>query len=68
MGFLLQYASRLIQMLKGPVERKIVKLLTPGTVTDEALLDPEENYLAGVYENGKTYGLAILVSLEALSR
>ena len=46
---------------KGPVERKVVKLLTPGTVTDEALLDPEkDNYLAGVYKNGKTYGLAIL--------
>ena len=38
---------------KGPVERKVVKLLTPGTVTDEALLDPEkDNYLAGVYKNG----------------
>ena len=46
---------------KGPVERQVVRLLTPGTVTDEALLDPEkDNYLAGVYKNGTTYGLAIL--------
>ena len=46
---------------KGPVERRVVRLLTPGTVTDEALLDPEkDNYLAGVYKNGATYGLAIL--------
>ena len=46
---------------KGPVERRVVRLLTPGTVTDEALLDPEkDNYLAGVYKNGGTYGLAIL--------
>ena len=27
---------------KGPVERQVVRLLTPGTVTDEALLDPEK--------------------------
>ena len=46
---------------KGPVEREVVRLLTPGTVTDEALLDPEkDNYLASVYKNGTTYGLAIL--------
>ena len=46
---------------KGPVERQVVRLLTPGTVTDEALLDPDkDNYLAGVYKNGATYGLAIL--------
>ena len=46
---------------KGPVERQVVRLLTPGTVTDEALLDPEkDNYLAGVYKNGTTYGLAVL--------
>ena len=46
---------------KGPVERQVVRLLTPGTVTDEALLDPDkDNYLAGVYKNGATYGLAAL--------
>ena len=42
---------------KGPVERKVVKAPHPGTVTDEALLDPEkDNYLAGVYKMGKPMG------------
>ena len=45
---------------KGPVERKVVRIVTPGTVTDEALLDhSRENLLAAVYtsKSGKS-GLA----------
>ena len=39
---------------KGPVERKVVRILTPGTVTDEALLDSDrENLLCAVYIGGK---------------
>ncbi len=46
---------------KGPVERKVARILTPGTVTDEALLqDREDNLLASVYESRKRFGLAIL--------
>ncbi|MGV6806572.1 MAG: DNA mismatch repair protein MutS [bacterium] len=50
---------------KGPVERKVVRLITPGTVTDEALLDESrDNLLVAVAEPtdadcGK-YGLAII--------
>lgn len=46
---------------KGPVERKVVRVLTPGTLTDEALLDDKkDNILLSVYfEAGKT-GLAWL--------
>src|ERR1700749_809127 len=34
---------------KGPVERQVVRVLTPGTVTDEALLDERhETLVAGV--------------------
>ncbi len=34
---------------KGPVERKVVRIVTPGTVTDEALLnDRKENLLVSV--------------------
>ena len=34
---------------KGPVERQVVRLVTPGTVTDEALLsDQQENLLAAI--------------------
>ncbi|MBN2689050.1 MAG: DNA mismatch repair protein MutS [Gammaproteobacteria bacterium] len=46
---------------KGPVERKVTRILTPGTVTDEALLHHlQENILAAIhYEQGK-FGLASL--------
>ncbi len=46
---------------KGPVERKVVRVVTPGTVTDEALLDERrENLLAAVAAHGADYGLAVL--------
>ena len=35
---------------KGPVERKVVRIITPGTLTDEALLDARrDNVLAAVF-------------------
>jgi DNA mismatch repair protein MutS len=46
---------------KGPVERKVVRVITPGTLTDEALLDEKHaNYLAAVHQDGGTLGLAWL--------
>jgi DNA mismatch repair protein MutS len=46
---------------KGLVERKVVRVVTPGTVTDEALLeDRRENLLAAVGVSGKVIGLAWL--------
>ena len=37
---------------KGPVERQIARILTPGTVTDEALLDNNsDNFLAAITKN-----------------
>ncbi len=37
---------------KGPVERKVVRVITPGTITDEALLeDKKESILAAVVDN-----------------
>lgn len=46
---------------KGPVERKVVRIITPGTVTDEALLDQfRDNLLAALCKNGDHYGLASL--------
>lgn len=47
---------------KGPVERKIVRLLTPGTVTDDYLLEERrDNLLVAVYgkEGGKDSGFGI---------
>ncbi len=46
---------------KGPVERKVMRIVTPGTVTDEALLDERrDNVLAAVQQNGETFGIATL--------
>lgn len=46
---------------KGPVERKVVRIVTPGTVTDEALMeDRRDNFLAALIAFDKGFGLACL--------
>lgn len=46
---------------KGPVERKVVRIVTPGTVTDEALLeDRSERLLAAICPADGGHGLAWL--------
>jgi DNA mismatch repair protein MutS len=46
---------------KGPMEREVVRIVTPGTVTDEALLEERrDNVLASVCGQGGRYGLAWL--------
>lgn len=48
---------------KGPVERKITRLLTPGTVTDDYLLDDRrDNLLMAVHRTpaGETCGIACI--------
>ena len=43
----------------GPVKREVVRLVTPGTLTDEALLDSAaDNLIAGLCHTGGGYGLA----------
>ncbi|WP_205729208.1 DNA mismatch repair protein MutS [Ferrimonas aestuarii] len=70
------YLARLVQMgesvaiceqvgdpatSKGPVERKVVRIVTPGTVTDEALLNERrDNLVVAVCEHQGRYGLAAL--------
>ncbi len=71
------YLARLVQMgesvaiceqvgdpatSKGPVDRKVVRIVTPGTISDEALLqERQDNLLTSVWQskNG-TYGIAYL--------
>ena len=44
---------------KGPVERKVTRIVTPGTLTDSALLAASrESYLAAVNMAGGTAGIA----------
>ncbi|MCO4812978.1 MAG: DNA mismatch repair protein MutS [Gammaproteobacteria bacterium] len=46
---------------KGPVERKVTRIVTPGTLTDEALLSAErDNVVAAVFKSSETYGIAWL--------
>ena len=46
---------------KGPVEREVVRIVTPGTVTDAALLDERHDTLvAALARDGERFGLAWL--------
>ena len=46
---------------KGPVERQVVRIVTPGTITDEALLgDRKDNIIACIFEQKNVFGFATL--------
>ena len=46
---------------KGPVERQVVRVVTPGTVTDDALLEARrDTLLAALATSGDRFGLAWL--------
>ncbi|MDH2918894.1 MAG: DNA mismatch repair protein MutS [Sideroxydans sp.] len=71
-----QYLARLVKMgesiaiceqigdpttSKGPVERKVVRIVTPGTVTDSALLEEKrDNLLLALHQSHNKIGLAWL--------
>ena len=46
---------------KGPVERKVMRIVTPGTLSDEALLDSRrDNLLVALHQAGDVFGIASL--------
>ncbi len=46
---------------KGPVERKVVRVITPGTITEESLLDDRrDNLLVAIAALDDQYGIATL--------
>ncbi|MDP1718147.1 MAG: DNA mismatch repair protein MutS, partial [Burkholderiales bacterium] len=46
---------------KGPVERQVMRIVTPGTLTDSALLeDKRDNLLLAIHRDRATVGLAWL--------
>ena len=46
---------------KGPVKREVVRIVTPGTLTDEALLEERrDNLIAALCQRDDQYGLACL--------
>ncbi len=55
---------------KGPVERKVVRIITPGTLTDESLLEAHQrNVLVAIYPYGDTqsaWGLASIALSEGV--
>ncbi|MDX9741131.1 MAG: DNA mismatch repair protein MutS [Gammaproteobacteria bacterium] len=46
---------------KGPVERQVVRIVTPGTLTEESLLEERRDcLLAALLRQGDVWGLAVL--------
>jgi len=46
---------------KGPVERKVVRVVTPGTLVEDSLLDERrDNILAAAYQHNNGYAIATL--------
>ncbi|SFR76573.1 DNA mismatch repair protein MutS [Marinobacter daqiaonensis] len=46
---------------KGPVERKVVRIITPGTLSDEAFLeDRRDNLLTAIFNRRDAFGIATL--------
>lgn len=44
---------------KGPVERAVTRIITPGTLTDDALLEAkQDNLLLAIYQKRQQFGLA----------
>ena len=48
------------KLAKGMVKREVIRVVTPGTLVDELLLDDKtNNYLAVVFSEGKKTGIAV---------
>ncbi len=46
---------------KGPVERQVIRIVTPGTLTDESLLDArQDNLIIALCQDNEKYGIASL--------
>jgi len=46
---------------KGPVERKVVRVVTPGTLVEDSLLDERrDNTLAAIYQRDDVYSIATM--------
>lgn len=43
---------------KGPMERQVTRIITPGTLSDEALLEDNQSLLLAVYNYNEQFGLS----------
>jgi len=58
-GFSVAIAEQVTEPGKGLVERKVTRLITPGTVLEGELLEPTvNNYIAGLFVNESHVGLS----------
>jgi DNA mismatch repair protein MutS len=49
------------KLTKGLVKREVVRVVTPGTILDDSLLDPKQNhFLVSLYSNAHGWGFAAL--------
>ena len=49
------------KLTKGLVKREVIRVVTPGTILDDNLLDPKQNhFIVSIYSNSKGWGLAAL--------
>ncbi len=54
---------------KGPVERQVARIVTPGTLSEESLLEShQENLLLAIHQHKNTYGLAYVEISSGLLR
>jgi DNA mismatch repair protein MutS len=45
-------------LCKGPMERQITRIITPGTLSDEALLENDQSLLLALYSHNDQFGLS----------
>lgn len=46
---------------KGPLERKVARIVTPGTLSDEAFLDAtQDNILLAIHQDNSTFGISLM--------
>ncbi|MFZ0219078.1 MAG: DNA mismatch repair protein MutS [Candidatus Aquirickettsiella sp.] len=43
---------------KGPMERQVTRIITPGTLSDEALLESNQSLLLALYSHDEQFGLS----------
>lgn len=43
---------------KGPMERQVTRIITPGTLSDEALLEDNQSLLLSLYNHNEQFGLS----------
>ncbi len=48
-------------LAKGLVRREVIRIVTPGTITDTSMLDEKKNnYLVSIYSKASMFGLAVV--------